>query len=76
MSDPSKEHPHLSAFVKWAWDTEAENRGLRDMFAAHALQGILANPQNTSCASSEKRVVQDAYSYADAMLAARAEKPA
>lgn len=43
---------------------------IRDYFAAAALQGLLA----TNCVQTAKHAAEEAYMYADKMLAARAKK--
>jgi hypothetical protein len=73
MSAPGEESPYLFG------DTENLIKGggevvyyteitLRDLFAAFALMGYLANPQLTGPGSTYAR---EAYGCADAMLAAR-----
>lgn len=56
------------------------NISLRDMFASHAMIGMLAYPGDPASGSwrnnsSPEAVAKQAYLYADAMLAARNEKP-
>ena len=41
---------------------------LRDYFAAHVLQGLLANPQVNGCPAT---LVAEAYEYADQMMVER-----
>ena len=53
---------------------QAHGMTLRDYFAAKALQGMLAN-QHPYQASDERMFARDAYTLADAMLAARQEQP-
>jgi hypothetical protein len=51
----------------------AKDMTLRDYFAAKAMQGMLAN-QHPYQASDEHMFARDAYTLADAMLKARADK--
>lgn len=51
-------------------ETEAERAYLRDMFAAHALSGMLAHPR--AWERPVKNFATDAYAYADRMMEARA----
>ena len=48
---------------------------IRDWFAGMALQGILAQPLDIEAAFNPKLCAQSSYEFADAMLAARKEKP-
>lgn len=48
---------------------------LRDWFAGMALQGILAQPLDSSCSFNPKLCAESSYEYADAMLTARKEQP-
>ena len=45
---------------------------IRDWFAGMALQGLLANNETSY---TPKQNAEEAYSFADAMIAARKEKP-
>jgi hypothetical protein len=48
---------------------------LRDYFAAHALAGLLAfSPEGMTRQSSPEGTAADAFAFADAMIAARADK--
>ena len=46
---------------------------LRDYFAAKAMQGVCAREVSIECSADD--IADDAYAIADAMLAARKEKP-
>ena len=46
---------------------------LRDYFAAKAMQGFCAREVSIECSADD--IADDAYAIADAMLAARKEKP-
>ena len=49
---------------------------LRDLFAAHALTGLLAwSPEGGSEQMDMEDAAEDSYGFADAMLAARQPKP-
>ncbi len=50
-----------------------DTQHLRDLFAAHALQGILAGWHKELHPNTEG-IAEAAYAYADAMLAARGRK--
>jgi len=53
-----------------------ESITLRDLFAAHALQGLLAwSPEGGSEQMDMESAAEDAYGFADAMLLARQPKP-
>jgi len=52
-----------------------EGMSLRDWFAGRALQGILAQPLDSSCSFNPKLCAESSYEYADAMLTARKEQP-
>lgn len=54
---------------------ESEGMQLRDYFAAKAMQGILANPGQLDNVNDDAAnwVSRDAYTVADAMLAARSK---
>jgi hypothetical protein len=71
MSDGGPVFPVESRpFHGWGNDTIVTHTGLslRDYFATHALQGLIANPSNTD---SEEMFARAAYSIADAMLKER-----
>lgn len=53
------------------FESSFEGMSLRDYFAAKALQGILASVHTLP--QAEMDIVNQAYSYADEMLAAREE---
>ena len=61
------------AIVREANSTEIKERSLRDWFAGMALQGTAANPAFRNEKWTEH--AESSYRAADAMLAARKEKP-
>jgi len=68
------------AFPSEVWDSEGcpqhtQGMTLRDYFAAKAMQGLLAQSCGTALGSDTIHGAQYAYQMADAMLAARKEKP-
>jgi hypothetical protein len=68
------------AFVIPGGGCLAAGMTLRDYFAAAALQGLLAWPGDNVCGNAHSNATYDqvaasVFSFADAMLAARKEKP-
>jgi hypothetical protein len=73
------------AFPSSEWDAEYQRRfdtdgmTLRDYFAAKAMQGMLANPQQDYApltTKAQEAIVSGAYEVADAMLSARGTEKA
>lgn len=84
MQDPQAIHAYAAAAIESIEDPDERDRtymaargaavggmSLRDYFAAHAMQGLLAQSCGTAMGSDVIHGAQYAYAMADAMLAAR-----
>ena len=66
-------NPHAFPFYPEYYDDECLGMTLRDYFAAKAMQALLRQYPDHLMNSPASEVASDAYSMADAMLAAREE---